>query len=120
MEMAKLFGLAVNVATVISGSSCALPISSFVFHVAAGIYTIVSGYHMLSMIVTHSDLFPARQLFENGWNEGEKHSHHLRNSHTRVLKSFLLDVPFLPRKGIVPVTAKRRVLQQENLMGGKI
>lgn len=37
-----------------------------------------------------------------------------------MLKSFLSDLLSLPRKGIVAVTAKRRVLQQENHMGGKI
>lgn len=72
------------------------------------------------MIVLHSDLFPAWKLFENEWNEGEKHSHHLRNSHSRVLKGFLSDLPSLPRKGIVTVTTQRRVLQQENHMGCKI
>lgn len=63
---------------------------------------------------------PTWKLFENVWNEGEKHSHHLRNSHSRALKSFLSDLPSLPRKGIVAVTAKRRVLQQGNHMGCKI
>lgn len=95
-------------------------ISSFVFHVGACVLTIVSGYHMLNKIVLHSDLFPAWKLFENGRNKGEKHSHHLRNSHSRVLKGFLSDLPSLPRKGIVTVTAQRRVLQQENHMGCKI
>lgn len=50
----------------------------------------------------------------------EKQSHHLRNSHGRVLKGFLSDLPSLPRKGIVTVTTQRRVLQQENHVGCKI
>lgn len=45
-------------------------ISSFVFHVAACIYTIVSGYHMLNMIVTCSDLFPHENYLKTGGMRG--------------------------------------------------
>jgi len=37
-----------------------------------------------------------------------------------VLQSSLADLPSLPRRGIVTVTAERRVLQQENHMGYEI
>lgn len=123
MEMAKLFGLTVNMITVVSGSSCALSVfpSAHLFSMWLLVYIQLSLVIICWTWLLRAQIYSQHENYLKMGGMRGRNTAIIWGTHTVECSraSFQICLP-CQKKGIVAVTAKRRVLQQENHMGCKI